>query len=103
MGAGIPMQIECSVEKVLPMLWCKYNIKALVNDVLYDIIMAYIINKGFDVVFASQHGKDLFNRALYLGKVEILQMLFETARIIEEGQSLGSQPPYMSLSTRIAG
>ncbi|KAJ5867407.1 hypothetical protein N7534_001960 [Penicillium rubens] len=45
----------------------------------HDDVVKYIINKGFDVVFASQHGKDLFNRALYLGKVEILQMLFETS------------------------
>ncbi|KAJ6179313.1 hypothetical protein N7519_009774 [Penicillium mononematosum] len=45
----------------------------------HDDVVKYIINQGFDVVFASQHGKDLFNRALYLGKVEILQMLFETS------------------------
>ncbi|KAJ5790497.1 uncharacterized protein N7518_007508 [Penicillium psychrosexuale] len=45
----------------------------------HDDVVKYLINKGFDVVFASEHGNALFNRALYLGKVEILQMLFESS------------------------
>lgn len=45
----------------------------------HDDVVKYLINEGLDDVFASQHGNDLFNRALYLGKLEILQMLFETS------------------------
>lgn len=45
----------------------------------HDDVVMYLINKGLDVVFASQHGNDLFNRALYLGNLEIVQMLFETS------------------------
>ncbi|CAI7605572.1 unnamed protein product [Penicillium discolor] len=45
----------------------------------HDDVVKYLINEGLDVVFASRHGNDLFNRALYLGKLEILQMLVETS------------------------
>ncbi|KAI2722473.1 hypothetical protein CBS147332_3402 [Penicillium roqueforti] len=42
----------------------------------HDDVVKYLINKGFDVVFpSSRHGNGFFNRALYLGKAEILQML----------------------------
>ncbi|KGO40086.1 hypothetical protein PEX1_087150 [Penicillium expansum] len=44
-----------------------------------DDVVKYLIKKGFDVVFASEHGNDLFKRALYLGKVEILKILFGTS------------------------
>lgn len=45
----------------------------------HDDVVKYLINEGLDVVFASQHGNDRLNRALYLGKLEIFQMLFETS------------------------
>lgn len=46
----------------------------------HDDAVKYPINKGLDVVSASSHhGNELFNRALYLGKPEILQMLFRSS------------------------
>lgn len=45
----------------------------------HDNVLKYLINEGLDVLFASQLGNDLFNRALYLGILEILQMLFQTS------------------------
>jgi ankyrin repeat protein len=52
----------------------------LALDRSHDDVVKYLINKDFDVKLASEYRNHfLFNRALYLGKVEILQMLFETS------------------------